>query len=95
MVEGGINGDVPEIPRWNRDQSRPSAAAAATDPFRSDFRSDDDNCDGGGGGGSGGGNKDPRPPNAVFDDGAKRPNGPLLLTLEKSNGARKSILTKQ
>ncbi len=86
-VKGGINDDGP-IPRWNRVQSRPRAAAAATDPFISDFRSivDEDDDDGGGGGG-GGGNKDPRPPNAVFDDGGTRPNGPLL-TLAKSNGDR-------
>ncbi len=86
-VNGGINDDGP-IPRWNRDQSRPRAAAAATDPFRSVFRSiDDEDVDGGGGGGGGGGNKDPRPPNAVFDDGGTRPKGPLL-TPAKSNGDR-------
>jgi hypothetical protein len=81
-VKGGINDDGP-IPRWNRDQSRPRAAAAATDPFISDFRSivDED------GGGGGGGNKEPSPPNAVFDDGGTRPNGPLL-TPAKSNGDR-------
>ena len=85
-VKGGINGDGP-IPRWNRDQSRPRAAAAETDPFISDFRSIVDKEDDDGGGGGGWGNKDPRPPNAVFDDGGTRPNGPLL-TLAKSNGDR-------
>ncbi len=84
-AKDGINDDGP-IPRWNRDQSRPRAAAAATDPFISVFRSivDEDVDDGGGGGG---GNKDPRPPNAVFDEGGTRPNGPLL-TPAKSNGDR-------
>ncbi len=82
---GGRNDEGP-IPRWNRDQSRPRAAAAATDPFISDFRSIVDE-DGGGGGGGGGGNKEPRPPNAVFDDGGTRPKGPLL-TAAKSNGDR-------
>ncbi len=83
-VKDGINDDGP-IPRWNRDQSRPRAAAAAADPFISDLRSIVDEDDGGGGGG--GGNKDPRPPNAVCDDGGTRPNGPLLIPA-KSNGDR-------
>ncbi len=82
----GINGDGP-IPRWNRDQSRPRAAAAAIDPFISDFRSIVDEDDDDGGGGGGGGNKEPRPPNAVLDDGGTRPNGPLLIPA-KSNGDR-------
>jgi len=90
-VKGGINGDDP-IPRSNRDQSRPWVAAAATDPFISDFRSivdedDDDNNDDGGGRGGGGGNKEPRLPNAVFDDDGIRPNAPLLIPV-KSNGDR-------
>lgn len=86
VVTGWINDDGP-IPRWNRDQSRPRAAAAATDPFISDFRSIvEEDADGSEGGG-GGGNKEPSPPNALVDDGGKRPNDPLL-TPEKSNGDR-------
>ena len=86
-VKDGIN-DGP-IPRWNRDQSSPRAAAVATDPFISDFRSivDDDGGGGGGGGGGGRGNKEPRPPNAVLGAVGTRPNG-LLLTPVKSNGDR-------